>query len=339
MIAVANSGRVDSHRAAGLPLLIERHSPFNRLLDERAVLLIVKQKVLHGVVGDRDVDPAIAVEVAERHPQRLAGEDFVSHGVANPQSGLVADFRELALTVVAVEVRMCAGKVLRSTIGPFPAGQRERLGQVELLRPLHVVADEQIEVTIVVVVEESAACAPIPDDRVRVRGRTVVKLLSANAHFLGDVDELRGVVPKEAVSSDGREVQIFIAVVVVIADSDSLTIEADREAGLLRDVGELAVSIVPVEGHRWLLAGCKELREFRIPSPARRVHEQDVRVAIVVVIEKRHAAPHRFRQQLLSRRAVFVDEVNPRRFGDVGEWHERYFDLRPLAHLRLHQFR
>ena len=49
------------------------------------------------------------------------------------------------------------------------------------------------------------------------------------------------------------------------------------------------------------------------------VNQDDVGIAIVVVVDERASRPHGFRQPLLSERAVVVCEVNTRLRGDVVE--------------------
>ena len=70
-VVVAERCDVDPHRSPALPSMSNATPTKRSDLLERPVLLIVKQKVLHGVVGDDDVEPAVAIEVGKRHAERL----------------------------------------------------------------------------------------------------------------------------------------------------------------------------------------------------------------------------------------------------------------------------
>src|ERR1700731_2724064 len=56
-----------------------------------------------------------------------------------------------------------------------------------------------------------------------------------------------------------------------------------------------------------------------MPGPVLAIHQQNVRVPVIVVINKRAAWPHSFRQPLLSEGAIVVREVNPGFRGNVTE--------------------
>ena len=71
---VAEVGRVDSHRAAAVAVGIERDAGGGADFREGPVALVVKHEVLHGIVGDDEVGPAVGVQIdggdAERFRQR-----------------------------------------------------------------------------------------------------------------------------------------------------------------------------------------------------------------------------------------------------------------------------
>src|SRR5687768_12057937 len=77
---------------------------------------------------------------------------------------------------------------------------------------------------------------------------------------------------------------------------------------------EITFTVVLVErGCGWLFAG----RCF--VWPVRAVDEEEVLIAVVIVIKETDAAAHRFGQQLFAGGTVVVDEVNAGGGSDVSE--------------------
>ena len=104
------------------------------------------------------------------------------------------------------------------------------------------------------------------------------------ARALGDVGESAiAVVAIEDVLAVIRDEDVFVAVIVVIADGDGLGPAGADEAGFFRHVTECAVAIVFVEaiGDAGRNCGCIE---------AAAVEDQDVEPAVVIVIEEGDAA-------------------------------------------------
>ena len=170
-------------------------------------------------------------------------------------------------------------------------------------RPGDVVADEQIEITVVFDVEEGRAGEPAVGSLGVGRG--------------GDVFEVAlAVVAKEIAAADGRHVEIGIAVVVIIAHGHSLAVKRLVEPGLPGDVLEMSLAVVAVEG----LGG---RRLDLVAGPVRGVDEEQVLVAVAVIVEKGHARAHRLGQELVAEGAVVVDEVDAGFLGDVDELDRR----------------
>ena len=154
-----------------------------------------------------------------------------------------------------------AGERGRRAVGPPQARELEALDLVDLGGPGDVVADEQVEVAVVVDVEERRA------------GEPAVGALGVGG--LGDVLEVAlAVVAEQMAAADGRDVEVGVAVVVVIADGDALAVEGLVEAGLLRHVLEVPLAVVAVEGlgRRGVLVSCPgqghELTKSRSWSPS-----------------------------------------------------------------------
>ena len=90
------------------------------------------------------------------------------------------------------------------------------------------------------------------------------------------------------IRSDGRDVDVVVPVIVIVADRASQSVHLDCQSGLLRDIGKRSVLIVVVQSG----VGVASL-VFR---PLHRIDQQDVLPAIVVVVDEANAAPHRFRK-------------------------------------------
>ena len=119
----------------------------------------------------------------------------------------------------------------------------EAAEDVVLGRPLHVVADEQIEQAVAIEVEPER--------------RRAECLAPAEAARLGDVDEcaLAGVA-EQTVLADAGDEDVGKAVVVVVADGDAHAVHLDVEAGAAGDIGERAVAIVAIELQRASAGAC-----------------------------------------------------------------------------------
>src|SRR6476661_2939154 len=61
----------------------------------------------------------------------------------------------------------------------------------------------------------------------------------------------------------------------------------------------------------------------RVAGPVHPVHEEDVRPAVVVVIDESNARSERLRQIFFSKRAIVVDKVNSGLLRDVTKRHAR----------------
>ena len=160
-----------------------------------------------------------------------------------------------------------------------PAGHHDRLVEARaalrhgrgLEIEIDVVGDEQIELAIAIVVDESAAGAPA-SSRARDSGLFT---------HIGE-----GAVPIVVVQNILAEVsdeQIVVAVVIVVADADALAPAGVLEPSLERDVGESAVAIVLEQVVERLFARWKAFEP-------RTVDQKNVEPAIVVVVIERDAA-------------------------------------------------
>ncbi len=109
-----------------------------------------------------------------------------------------------------------------------------------------------------------------------------------DAGFRGDVSESAvAVVFQKMIRTETGDVEIFEAVVVVIADGDAHAPTDIAHAGLSPNFRKLAVAVVAIE-----IAFRFSFRLHQIDG--QRVDEVDIEIAVVVVIKKSDAAAHRF---------------------------------------------
>ena len=112
-----------------------------------------------------------------------------------------------------------------------------------------------------------------------------------------------------------RDVDVVVAVVVIVTDSRAHAEERNPESRLRGHITEGPVAVVVVELQR---------RGLARRGPIFAVDQQNVGVAVVVVVDESAAGAHGLGQPLLAGGTIVVDEVDARLPGDVLEG-----DLRP----------
>ena len=171
--------------------------------------------------------------------------------------------------------------------------------QVELTRPLDIVADKQVKVTVIVDIKESGR-------------RTPVGGLTGRATGSRDIGKTSLPVLEQVILPQCRDVQIGPAIIVEIAGCDTHAVAADAESGLPGDIGKLSVAIVLVQCE----CGCGFLFMSRKPGG---IHQQQVRVTVIVVIEECRPTPDSFRHELVTVGTVGMDKIDTRFTGDIPE--------------------
>ena len=224
---IVEIGRIDAHTGARLAVFAESHAGLHGDILERSVALIAIELVRLRIVRDEKIRPAVAIVIEHRDAERFR------RGVEDS-----ALRRHVLKRAVAAIVKEPAG------------GTMERLGRavglvlsihaaehIMLGRPLHVVADEQIEQAIAIVIEPQRGCAQAA--------------AAAQPGLVRDVDEraFAGVL-KEPVLPDAGDQNIGETVVVVIRHGHAQAVHLDCEPGAPRHIRERAVAIVAVERER-----------------------------------------------------------------------------------------
>src|SRR5882724_3407170 len=135
-------------------------------------------------------------------------------------------------------------------------------------RPLHIVADEQIEQAVAVVIE--------PDRR---RAEPYMTAKAAGFSYINKCS-FAGVLEQAALTDTGDE-DVGESVIVVVADCDSHAVHLDIKTGFVGNVDESPVAIIVVK---------TQCASYTFMSgPIGSVDQQDVLPAVSVVIKKRAA--------------------------------------------------
>ena len=195
---------------------------------------------------------------------------------------------------------------LRLVVNHFPIGALKWL--VQRGRPAGIVANEQVQVAVVIVVAPGGAEGP-------VQFGSQVSHSGTGRHIR---ERAVVVVAEQMIAAISGDVEVGPTVVVVVCDGDPLPIaEIPLQSRPFRHIRKRAVPIVAVKD-----TALGEVR-FRPGRAGGRssLHGEDVQEAIVVVVEKGHAAARRLNKSVPPRRAVRVGPVQAGRAADVGKMH------------------
>ena len=230
----------------------------------------------HPVVGHDDVRPAVPVEVVEGNPEALARVGTDTAALRHVGKGSVP--------VVPIEQVGNGGEVFGVAIGAEIGTAAEDVVEI----PLHIAADEQVQVSIAVVVEESGAAGPAA---------------AADAGRLAHVPKSPvALVVKELVRGEVGEVEIGPAVVVVVPDGHAHGIAAAAHPGLFGGIAEAPVAVVsiepvPVVGRGFFRNRSRDHAGGQLGP----VQQVDVQEPVPVVIQQCDSRTHGLQQELLRR--------------------------------------
>ena len=209
-----------AHRGRSIPIGSVGYALLDRDVGESAVVVVVIQIAFHLIVGDVDVRPAIIVVVAHGHSHSASSGIGDSGFFGNIGKRAVAIVVKQAVGIAFVIER--AGECLRGVV---------RLPGVGI--ELQIIADEQVQAAIAVVIEKCGAHA---------------KVIVLHASGFSDVRESAiAVVVIENRGVPVGDIDVVVAVVVVIAHGYAHGETFSRHAGLRGYIGECSVAIVAVK--------------------------------------------------------------------------------------------
>src|SRR5437588_9249394 len=208
----------------------KRHSSHYAFLTKRSVMIVHERQARCRVRGHVDVGPSVFVKIGGNHGHAI--------GFAFCNSCLMADIGECSITIVSVERMPPHRQPTRSTFDgnsfPIAVAIVPRYGRVFQRKP-HVVGNEQVQMTVAVVIQKTASCSP---------SRPVVSPPSG----LSDIRERSiAVVAVENVLSEIGAENIVKAIVVVVPDTNSACPTLAVQPRFLGDVRKISVTIVLVE--------------------------------------------------------------------------------------------
>ncbi len=162
---------------------------------------------------------------------------------------------------------------------------RRRADEVRFPRPGEIPADIEIEPAVVVVVHERGARRPS-----RHRG-------PRRRRHIGE--RPAAVVAEEGVAAEAGDVQVDVAVVVVVRHGRAEVVARAGQSRPLGHVLELPAAEVAIETiPEARLALVRRPGRGRVRADRRAVGEEQIEPPVAVGVEDRHAAAHRFRQEL-----------------------------------------
>ena len=262
-------------------------------------MIVAKIVAGAGVAGYEDIRPAIVIEIGCD-----GGHGIAAFGARDARS--LAHVGERAVAIVAVQGLPGSGRKTTRTahdgsarVIAVPVLARLRRGR---LVELQIVRHKKIQPAIAIIVEERAP-GPPPHTLLKQSGLSC------------DIGKRAvAVVAIERILSPVSDEQIFVAVVVVVADSHSGGPSRAEQTGFFRNVGERAIAVVAVKTVR-RVRGCAA-------EPAA-IENENIHPAVVIVIDKSHAAAGCF-DNIVGFAGGPVDhgEMEPRGGGNIRKLRE-----------------
>ena len=114
-VVVAEARGVNAHCAARQTVGVVGDAGTRADFLERAVALVVKQKILHGVVRDDEINPAVVVHVHRFHGEGFRGRQS-GGGIFYLDAGLRGNIGEMAMAVVVIKVWKSSSEISRRAI-------------------------------------------------------------------------------------------------------------------------------------------------------------------------------------------------------------------------------
>ena len=162
--------------------------------------------------------------------------------------------------------------------------------------PLHVIDDQQIQQAVVIHIQPNRAHGP---------ERSVFRIGLIETGLGRHVRECAiSVVVIERVLIDAGDKDVFVSIVVIVGHRDAHIIAAAREACLFGHIREVPMAVVFKKTIEIFRRGLTE--RFNV----RPVGEEDVQLAVVVVVKDGYASCHGFGCMALGRLTTVEFEIN-----------------------------
>ena len=146
-------GHIDPHCTGGCPQAVKRH-PRGSANFNKGPLLVVEHEILHGVVGHHDIQPTVTIKIADGQRQRFSKRQVCGR-VDHFDAPLRRDVTKDTFAIVLKQAAMGTLVVGWGSVRAVGAVQRESKFQIDASAPLDIPADEDIQISIAVVIEEA----------------------------------------------------------------------------------------------------------------------------------------------------------------------------------------
>ena len=286
-----------THAALFAAVLVYCRAGGKAQIFEGAVAVVVVVKIRRRVVGHINIDQTILVKVAANDAHSVVALRIC-------HTGFFAYIGEAAVPVIVIESVTFPGQTSGTALhryalvlAQFALAKLWQLIEVES----DVVGDEEIEVTIAIVIDESCARRP---SRI------------ANLGLLCNIAESSiAVIFEEMIRPYAGDIKIVEAVVVIIRDRYAHAPADVTHPSFVRNISETTVAIVMVER-----APGFSIRLQKVDGE--RVYEIDIQISVVVVVKNCYSATHRLYDiSFLGRGNVF--EIYSRLLGDIDKANAR----------------
>ena len=206
--------------------------------------------------------------------------------------------RVFKLAIAEIVPKPCARAFIRLGRAVRLVGAVEGAEQISLNRPLHIIRDYQVEFAVAIVIHPGSA-----------GGKFIRPPQAGGLGYIGK--RAVAIVVKQMALTERGDKYIVITIVVVISDRNAQTEHRNRETGFGSHVGERAIVIVVIKLRSGLRAG--------MSGPIFAIDEQNVRPAVVVVVDESATRAHGFGQIFFPEGGVIVSEMDSGLGGDVAE--------------------
>ena len=275
-----------SHACLRCSLRVDRCSRQQSAILEALACPVDPEQVGHLIVGDVEVEKAVAVDVGgnDAEPGTRLGQDAERRG----------DVLEGAGAVVAIEAIGLGAVALGSAVVGPAVGRVAALARGQAV--VDVVDDVEIEIAVAVVVEEAGTDRPA--------------LSAADARPGGDILEgaIAAVAP-QLVGAEVGEEDVDMAVAVDVTGRDAHAVAGGVQAARCRDVGETQLALAVRQLVAVETVGPEVVAALRRSSDRRTLNQVEIEVAVVVVVEERATRAHHLVKVELAGHAVPMHEV------------------------------
>lgn len=207
---------------------IKRHTRANTAILEGSVAPVQIVEIRFGIIRDDEVWPPVGIEVVDDDSERLPR--------VIPQPDSTGHVGESGLPFVPVKNTGITRVDFRSSIGLRRSVQCMK--QISLRRPLNVIADEQIQVTVPVVIQPGGSHRP---------GICPAQRVTIHTQLLRNVPEHTIVVSKKHVVADSRHVDVGISISVIVTECRAHAVDADVRTRFMTDIPKRPVAEIPVQ--------------------------------------------------------------------------------------------